>query len=733
MSTCSKCGARYPNNVRFCTADGTVLEEDAPAETELVGKVLAGKYRLDAYLSKGGMGSVFRATHLMLEKPVALKVIKPELVGSSEFVRRFQREARAATSLNHPNIVGVYDLGQTDDGTLYIAMEFVDGASLKDVIRKSGPMDSIRIVRIMRQILGALALAHRHHIVHRDLKPQNIMLTHDRDGNEIAKLVDFGIAKTFDDRTQLTATGFAIGTPQYMAPEQAAGTEVDGRSDLYSLGIILYEMLVAEVPFNDPSTPAILVKHLTEVPVRPSQRRTDVAVHRGLEDVAVRCLEKDPGKRFQTAEDVTQALAAAVSLDESASSVSDAATLPMHARHLTVATTRTAAPAAAPDGSMAPTVATSAHQDPGAAPTVLDPAPTLSGATAPTVAPAAPSAMPSATAPATVAPPAATAAPATPAAGAPAPTMSAAPPVPVAVTPAMPPASMHPQAPPPVVKSGRSSLALGVGALAIVALAGMGFAIQQFVGDAEPESASVLPAASAEPPPRGAESLRAEAPVPTTPAPPPAAEAPVSSGAGAPAGRSTPAGGTGPRVGASPERRTAGDARGTARQGAQPLKTNSAGAGASVPASSGRAEAVPPPAAPPAPQLAAQPTVLLRCDGAVEICGAVRDAFGSVLERQSLPLTSNAQRADVYIVVSATALDGQVQQQFGTTFVVRNYTIAVELEAPKMEMTPGAPPSRTFSADLRVGRERVNENARLVAVDTVQKIREFWTKQRARD
>jgi serine/threonine-protein kinase len=162
MSTCSKCGTKYPDTVRFCTRDGTVLEHDTPSEESQIGKVLAGKYRLDAHLSRGGMGSVYRATHLMLEKPVALKVIKPELVGSSEFARRFQREARAATSLNHPNIVAVYDLGQAEDGTLYIAMELVDGPSLKDAIQKGGPMDPIRIVRLMRQVLSALALAHRH-------------------------------------------------------------------------------------------------------------------------------------------------------------------------------------------------------------------------------------------------------------------------------------------------------------------------------------------------------------------------------------------------------------------------------------------------------------------------------------------------------------------------------------------------------------------------------------------
>ena len=730
MSTCSQCGTSYPNNVRFCTRDGTVLEDAVSTETEHVGKVLAGKYKLDAYLSKGGMGSVFRATHLMLEKQVALKVIKPELVGSSEFVRRFQREARAATSLNHPNIVGVYDLGQTDDGALYIAMEFVDGASLKDVIRTSGPMDPIRIVRIMRQILSALALAHRHQIVHRDLKPQNIMLTTDRDGNEIAKLVDFGIAKTFDDRTQLTATGFAIGTPQYMAPEQAAGTEVDGRSDLYSLGIILYEMLVAEVPFNDPSTPAILVKHLTEIPVRPSLRRTDVSVHRGLEDVAVRCLEKDRSKRFQTAEEVAQAIAAAVALDENAASVSQAATLLTGAPQLSTASTRTAAPAA-----VAPLPASVAH----------------------------PAEMPG--------PPAGTVTP---------PAASVVSPVAVVETPpavAAPAAFQRDAQPAPVVKTGRNSLALGVGALAIVALAGMGFAVQRFVGGsgsgspitlstsstgvrskpvqpAAPNAASppasttaspaVTPASSA----TDASSRDAPKPTDTLIAPPPQNAAAVASretvAVGPPASTSTAGQGTsgsGDRTPASTsalraQRETTADPRRNSRQTAKSSTVDAARERVSPTASAERArtgasDATPAAVAPISPQLAEHPTVLLRCEGAPEVCGAVRDAFGPALDRERMPITSSAPRADVYIIVNATALEGRVEQQFGTTFAVRTYAITVELEAPKMESAPTAPQSRTFSADLSVGRERVAEQARLVAMDTVQRIREFWTRRRA--
>ena len=672
MSTCSKCGTKYPDTVRFCTRDGTVLEHDAPSEETQIGKVLAGKYRLDAYLSRGGMGSVYRATHLMLEKPVALKVIKPELVGSSEFARRFQREARAATSLNHPNIVAVYDLGQAEDGTLYIAMELVDGPSLKDAIRKSGPMDPIRIVRLMRQVLGALALAHRNHIVHRDLKPQNIMLATDRDGNEIAKLVDFGIAKTFDDRTQLTSTGFAIGTPQYMAPEQASGSDVDGRSDLYSLGIILYEMLVAEVPFDDPSTPAILVKHLTETPMRPSLRRKDVAVHRGLEDIAVRCLEKDPSKRYQSAEEMAQAMAAAVSLDGSAASVSEAATLPMGAPHLTtMGSTHTAAPAV-------PT---------------------------PTVPPAPPAS-----------PPAAAAAP-LPAPAQPAPAAAMPPAAPAAA--ALPLAAMA-QQPVPVVKSGRNSLALGIGALAIVALAGMGFALHQFVGGSSSSSQSMLPTS---------------APAATMGKPP---ESNPTSAQSASEVKATPAEGASvDRPTAAPDA-TRGEAVKTKAVEGTPSLPSVAPPGAVPPAlAAGQRPSGPPPSppaapvAPPAPQLAENPTVLLRCDGAAEVCSAVRDAFASALQREKMAVTTSAPRADVYVVVNAAALDGAVQQQFGTTFVVRNYTIDVELEAPRFDEGPAAPQGRTFSADLRVGKERVNENARLVAIDTVEKIREFWTRRRS--
>jgi hypothetical protein len=301
---CPQCGQSFPATVRICPNDGTVLEHVSPTAARL-GVVLDGKYRLDRFLSHGGMGSVYEATHVMLLRKVAVKLINPEIVTSPEIVRRFQREARAATTLNHPNITAVYDLGQTSDGTLYIAMEYVDGPTLKAALSR-GPMPATRIVWILRQVASALSAAHRHGIVHRDLKPQNIMLAHDDHGVEIAKLVDFGIAKTFEEGTQLTQTGFALGTPQYMAPEQAEGKPVDGRSDLYSLGIILYEMLVGVAPFTDASTPAILIKHIKETPVLPSIKNPGASP--ALEAIAMRCLEKDPAARFQTADDVLEAL-----------------------------------------------------------------------------------------------------------------------------------------------------------------------------------------------------------------------------------------------------------------------------------------------------------------------------------------------------------------------------------------------------------------------------------------
>ena len=276
MRQCSKCERRFAAHETVCPHDGTILSDTADTvsfEEQAVGKTLDGKYRIDGFLKRGGMGAVYRGTHLMLNKPVAIKLIKPELVSSTDVVQRFLREARAAASLSHPNIVTVHDLGQTTDGTLYIIMELVNGSSLKEMIVAEGAWEPKRTVRLLKGIGSALVLAHREGIVHRDLKPQNIMVSRDSDGNEIPKLLDFGIAKTFEPTSPaLTSTGMVLGTPHYMSAEQAKGQPADQRSDLYALGVILYEMLVGRVPFDDTSIPQILIKHLSEPP-NPTQRR----------------------------------------------------------------------------------------------------------------------------------------------------------------------------------------------------------------------------------------------------------------------------------------------------------------------------------------------------------------------------------------------------------------------------------------------------------------------------
>jgi serine/threonine-protein kinase len=313
MRTCPTCRREFASTTTAerCPDDGALLAEKVPAEEQAIGKTLDGKYRVDGFLKRGGMGSVYRGTHVLLNKPVAIKLIRPELVTSDDMVKRFFREARAAAKLSHPNIVTVHDLGQAEDGTLYIIMELVEGKSLKEIIQSGGPWAPARALRLLRGIASALSLAHRSGIVHRDLKPQNIMVFQDSEGNETPKLLDFGIAKTLEpDSPALTSTGMVLGTPHYMSAEQAKGLPADHRSDIYALGVILYEMLVGKVPFDDKSIPSILVKHLTEAPRPPSALKGDIP--KEVEALVLRCLEKDPERRLQSADELARTLAGLV-------------------------------------------------------------------------------------------------------------------------------------------------------------------------------------------------------------------------------------------------------------------------------------------------------------------------------------------------------------------------------------------------------------------------------------
>ena len=313
MKTCPTCGRQYGDTTTLCPADGTVLKRSGN-EDRLVGQVLAGKYRIEEKIDEGGMGCVYRATHVLMEKVVAVKVLHPALAADDKIVARFTREAKAASRLSHPHAINVTDFGESENGVVYLVMEYLRGRTLKDVIRKEGPLPLARAVEIVRQVSGALEAAHAEGVVHRDLKSDNIMLDETASGGDWAKVLDFGIAKIQQsvDKTDpgLTAPNIIIGTPQYMSPEQCAqASDIDARSDIYSFGIILYEMFVGHVPFTGDSPTVIMMKHLQEPPPSVLEERRDLPAEVGR--VVARSLAKRPEDRFQTVGELHDALAQA--------------------------------------------------------------------------------------------------------------------------------------------------------------------------------------------------------------------------------------------------------------------------------------------------------------------------------------------------------------------------------------------------------------------------------------
>lgn len=305
MLQCPKCGRRYDGDVEVCSEDGTLLQADAtvaaaiPADP-LVGRTLDEKYRLDARLGEGGMGTVYRATHLLIDRPVAIKVLNERFVTDEAAQERFRREARAAGRLLHSNAVTVTDFGRTQDGLVYIVMELLEGKSLRDVLAREAPLDTARAVSLMLQISAAVAAAHEAGIIHRDLKPGNIFVVQRKHAPPIIKVLDFGIAKLATDAEgvelkNITQTGVMIGTPRYMSPEQCDGADLTPASDVYSLGVILYEMLTGTTPFSGPTPLAVALKHSSERPRPP--REFVPAIPQALEDVVLRSLEKKSDDR----------------------------------------------------------------------------------------------------------------------------------------------------------------------------------------------------------------------------------------------------------------------------------------------------------------------------------------------------------------------------------------------------------------------------------------------------
>jgi serine/threonine protein kinase len=315
---CPHCGVPIADGSRFCGACGRTISStqevshagqpsSSTAEApSLIGREIAGRYRVRAKLGEGGMGAVYKAEQMSLKRTVAVKLLRPEVASSQLLLARFNAEAQAVAKLSHPNTVNIYDFGQDHDGTLFIAMEFIEGKSLRQVIHTEAPLPLRRTLNIASQIAASLVDAHTASIVHRDLKPDNVMLQERGKQRDVVRVLDFGIAKLRDEGRQtqmaMTQAGDMLGTPQYMAPEQIRAEHIDGRTDVYALGCILYEMLTGRLPFEGTTVMALLSKHLTEQPMPPSARRPELNLPPAIDQLVLAAMAKDPNARPPTME-----------------------------------------------------------------------------------------------------------------------------------------------------------------------------------------------------------------------------------------------------------------------------------------------------------------------------------------------------------------------------------------------------------------------------------------------
>src|ERR1700693_6207272 len=298
MKVCPVCGKEYSDTTTLCTADAEVLQS---VDDPLVGQTLAEKYLIEQLIKRGGMGAVYLGKHVLMDKTVAIKVLRASLPGDDVIVARFSWEAKAASRISHPHAVTVTDFGEAESGVVFLVMEYLEGRTLKDIIRSGGPMPLNRVVEITRQVSGALDAAHQQGVVHRDLKSDNIMLAQ-TNGGDWAKVLDFGIAKIQQPEGvrdhDITAPNLVIGTPQYMSPEQCSQTSpIDARSDVYSLGVIIYEMLSGRVPFTGESPTVIMMKQVQDPPPSILEVRPDLPA--SVNNLIGRALAKQPADRFQ--------------------------------------------------------------------------------------------------------------------------------------------------------------------------------------------------------------------------------------------------------------------------------------------------------------------------------------------------------------------------------------------------------------------------------------------------
>lgn len=312
---CLSCGREFTGVVTACPHDGTVL---IPLiQDPLVGTKLADRYFIHSVIGHGGMGIVYKARHELMDRDVAIKVLKSDLISDKLSVKRFQHEARAACKLKHPNVITLFDFGVSPSGQPYLVMDYLKGISLADVIKKDGHVGVDRSIRIFVQACRALEHAHREKVIHRDLKPGNIMLVETDEEREFVKVVDFGVAKLIGDgedaeSQRLTQTGEVCGSPVYMSPEQCEGRKLGPHSDIYSMGVVLYEALTGRLPLLGKTMVETMQKHLSESPPPFGVIRPDLYIPERLESVVLKALAKDPSNRHQSMAELEHDLEVAV-------------------------------------------------------------------------------------------------------------------------------------------------------------------------------------------------------------------------------------------------------------------------------------------------------------------------------------------------------------------------------------------------------------------------------------
>ncbi|MEP7339379.1 MAG: protein kinase [Acidobacteriota bacterium] len=317
---CLNCQLQNPDTAQFCQRCGqslvqirTAQGDDQPASSgSLVGRVIDGKYRIESLLAEGGIGSIYRARRVLIGDQVAIKTLQADWDSDTEMLERFRREAQTAARLKHPNVVTIHDFGRTSDGQLYLVMELVEGRNLRELMRGREPLAADFVAEILEQISAALDEAHRHGIVHRDLKPENIVLSEVIAGWRV-KVLDFGIAHWRDlaaGVATLTQTGAVLGTPRYMSPEQCMGQEIDGRSDVYTLGVMLFEMLTGAPPFNSPTMVELISQHLHQKPPTPRTLNPDISP--AIEQIILQALSKQREARQPSAGTLARQFTAAL-------------------------------------------------------------------------------------------------------------------------------------------------------------------------------------------------------------------------------------------------------------------------------------------------------------------------------------------------------------------------------------------------------------------------------------